>query len=152
MKPPSGIVLVAPDDGDVIAGVIQVKAGAGVGGGDVTVLQYTAQPGMGSPLHAHDDADEAWFVLEGGLTYASGEWTGTAGPGTFVLVRRGTPHRYTVTGPGPAKYLELFTVGGKERFFAELARSRERLGRALSFEETAAVYRKHHIDLLADPW
>ena len=152
MQRPAGINVTPPDQGELIASVIQVKAGEATGNGQITVLQYMAPPGLASPLHIHHDADEAWFILEGELTYVSGEWSEVASPGTFVLVRRGTPHRYTVTGQGAARYLELFTVGGKEQFFAELAQTRDRLGRRLTYAETAALYRKHHVDLVAEPW
>jgi quercetin dioxygenase-like cupin family protein len=150
--PPGRIVLRQADQGTPIGEVAVVKAGGHDGEGNLTLLQYQAPPGFGSPLHIHLDADEAWFILEGQLTYYSGDWTAEATAGAFILVPRGTPHRYTVTGKTQARFLELFTVGGKEEFFLDIgARRAQSGGQRLPFSEAEAVYRKHNITLLAEP-
>ena len=44
---------------------MQVKADAATTGGVVSVLEATEPPGFGPPIHIHDDAAEAFYVLEG---------------------------------------------------------------------------------------
>ncbi len=44
---------------------MQVKADAATTGGVVSVLEATEPPGFGPPIHVHDDAAEAFNVLEG---------------------------------------------------------------------------------------
>lgn len=67
------------------------------------------------PLHSHEHEDEAFYVLEGHITFEVGGQTIEAGPGSFVFGPRGVPHRYTVTSP-TARMLMLFTPAGFERF------------------------------------
>ena len=152
-SPPGRIVLLAPGEGDRIGSIAALKAGRADGDGRITLIEYEAPPGFASPLHAHRDADEAWFILEGLVTYHGDAWSAEAGPGSFILVPRGTPHRYTVTGPTAARFLELFTVGGKEAFFRDVVARRARhAGHRLPYDEAKTVYDKYEIDLLEDAW
>ena len=43
-----------------------VKADADMTGGVVSVLEATEPVGFGPPIHVHDDAAEAFYVLDGG--------------------------------------------------------------------------------------
>ena len=132
--PPDGVRLWGPGEGgDVSPGTV-LKAGLDDGQGRLTLMERISPLEIGSPPHIHHHMDEAWYVLEGELTYQSGEWSGRAGPGTFVFVRSGTPHRYTVTSAGPARFLELFTDGGMEGFFASPGRCRSPM--AIRFRPT----------------
>ncbi len=136
-----------------MGGVAYLKVGGSHGEGHLTAMEYIAPPGFASPLHIHHDADEAWYVVEGVLTFESDGWSTDAPPGSFVLVRRGSPHRYTVGGDGSARFVELFTAGGKEEFFKEMAARREALGgQRPPYEVAKAIYEKHHMTLLAEPW
>ena len=58
-----------------------------------------------TPVHAHLDEDEAWYVLEGRLGCRVGDEEVEAGRGAGVLVPRGTPHTYWNAGSGCARYL-----------------------------------------------
>lgn len=90
-------------------------------GGRLTALENVIAPGEGPPLHAHADADEAWWVIEGTLRFRLGEETAEAPAGTFVFVPRGTPHCFANVGAAPARILVLFTPSGMERFFDRFA-------------------------------
>ena len=49
--------------------------------------------GSRTPLHRHEDEDEAFYVLEGSVTVFLGdEPPRTVGPGTFVHMPAGVPH------------------------------------------------------------
>ena len=152
-EPPDGIKVLHPGDGLPIGTMTVLKAGAADGSGDLTLMERAFEPGAGSPLHLHHDADEAWYILAGELTYFSGDWSASVTSGSFVLVTRGTPHRYTVTSDQPARFLELFTTGGKERFFQEVvARAVELDGQRMPYDEARSRYHDHNMTLLADPW
>ena len=43
--------------------------------------------------HVHDGEDDAFYILEGELTFTFGEEEAVATPGTFVLVPPGISHR-----------------------------------------------------------
>jgi oxalate decarboxylase/phosphoglucose isomerase-like protein (cupin superfamily) len=62
-----------------------------------------------APRHLHHSDDEAWYVLEGTLIVQSGETEIEAGPGTAVLVPRGTPHTYWNPAPNRLRYLLFMT-------------------------------------------
>ena len=59
-------------------------------------------------LHVHNNDDEAWYVIEGILTFRLGDSTVKAGPGTTVMAPAGTPHTY-FEEDGPTKYLIILT-------------------------------------------
>ena len=69
----------------------------------------------------HQGEEEGWYVLEGELTFRLGDQTVRAPAGSFVLAPRGMLHSFGNTGTQTAKYLELFSPPGMERFFADLA-------------------------------
>lgn len=151
--PPDGIVLWQAGQGGEVSPGTTLKAGGKDGQGRLTLMERVFPPGIGSPFHIHHHMDEAWYVLEGELTYESGEWSGVARPGTFVFVRSGMPHRYTVTSPGPARFLELFTDGGMEEFFRESwALHVAHPGQVPPYSAVEPLWRKHDMTLLVDPW
>jgi quercetin dioxygenase-like cupin family protein len=87
----------------------------------VSVVESTMSAGApGPPLHSHD-FDEAFYVLDGELTYQLGNRKATAKAGELVFVRRGVPH--TVANPSgrPVRYLLVMTPAGFEREFARRA-------------------------------
>jgi quercetin dioxygenase-like cupin family protein len=73
------------------------------------------------PLHVHHDEDEAWFVLDGELTFQVAGSTWTAAPGTFVWAPRGLPHTFRVDSP-TARLLALTVPGRFDRFVAATGR------------------------------
>jgi len=44
------------------------------------------------PLHIHRNEDEAWYILDGRMTFYVGDTALEAGPGSFVFAPSGTPH------------------------------------------------------------
>jgi len=70
----------------------------------------------GPPLHHHAFA-EAFYVLEGTLTFELGEARTSAGPGELVHVPGGAIHTLANHSEAPARYLLLCTPGGFERRF-----------------------------------
>jgi quercetin dioxygenase-like cupin family protein len=87
-------------------------------GGEVAVMENAAPARWpGPPLHRHD-FDEAFYILEGELTFQLGEELLTAGPGEFVFAPRNADHTLANRGEQPARYLLVCTPGGFERTLA----------------------------------
>ena len=80
-------------------------------------------PWNGPRLH-HHDFDEAFYVLEGELTFQLGEELATAGPGSLTFAPRGSVHTFANLTDRPARYLLVITPGGFERMFARIAARR----------------------------
>jgi quercetin dioxygenase-like cupin family protein len=88
-------------------------------GGRVAVVEITVPAGWpGPPLH-HHDFDEAFYVLDGALTFQVGDARHTAGPGALAFAPRGSHHTLANLGEAPARYLLVCTPGGFERRFDE---------------------------------
>jgi mannose-6-phosphate isomerase-like protein (cupin superfamily) len=149
MQSGNEIVVVHAAEGRRISDARVVKAGLEHGAGGLTLMEMHLAPGDGSPPHIHHDADEAWYVLEGELTFYSGAWSAVVGAGGFVLVPRGAVHNYRVTSAIPARYLEMFAPAGKERFFEELSALYAAYGgEPVPSEERQALWRRHAMTLL----
>jgi quercetin dioxygenase-like cupin family protein len=74
----------------------------------------------GPPLH-HHDFDEAFYVLDGELTFQLGDEVATAGPGSLTFAPRGSIHTLANMSDAPARYLLICTPGGFERMFSRMA-------------------------------
>jgi mannose-6-phosphate isomerase-like protein (cupin superfamily) len=73
------------------------------------------------PLHVHHHDDEAWYVLDGTITFlVDGTELGVGG-GDFVWAPRGLPHTYSVES-GTARLLGLGIPAGFEQFFLATGR------------------------------
>ena len=93
-------------------------------GGQVSVIDNTMPAGAkGPPLH-HHDFDEAFYVLDGELTFQLGDELRTAGPGTLTFAPRGSHHTLANLSGAPASYLLVCTPAGFENRFARLAAER----------------------------
>ena len=117
--------LVLPGKGQAIPGppgpASLVLARSETTGGAFALLDHTLPPKLGPPLHIHGREDEMWYILEGELRFKADDEIFRAPAGSFVFVARGTPHCLQNVGETPARYLEMFTPAGMERFFEELS-------------------------------
>ena len=66
----------------------------------------------GPEMHAHRDEDDAFFVLEGELTFVLEDAELAAGPGTFVLVPPGVRHTFANRRDVPVRVLNLHAPAG----------------------------------------
>jgi quercetin dioxygenase-like cupin family protein len=90
-------------------------------GGQVAIVESTMPPGAkGPPLHTHD-FDEAFYVLDGELTFQLGDELITARQGELAFALRGVPHTLANRSSAPARFLIVFTPAGFERMFARRA-------------------------------
>jgi mannose-6-phosphate isomerase-like protein (cupin superfamily) len=90
-------------------------------GGALSVIENAVPASWdGPPLH-HHDFDEAFYVLEGELTFQLGDSLAAAGPGAFVFAPRGSHHTLANRSESEARYVLICTPAGFERYFARVA-------------------------------
>ena len=85
----------AKDEGEgiwFIGSFMRFKATADSTGGAFTLIDEIAGPGRQSPPHIHHAEDEAFWIIEGEVTFACGDQTHVAGPGSFVFLPRDIQH------------------------------------------------------------
>jgi mannose-6-phosphate isomerase-like protein (cupin superfamily) len=114
-------VVTEADGRTVDLGVARMRVLAdGVVGGAFSLTEFagTAEGAWTVP-HLHRGFEESFFVLDGEFTFTVGDEPVVAGPGTYVLVPRGTPHTITAS-PGGGRFLTLMVPGGLEEMFFEL--------------------------------
>ena len=71
------------------------------------------------PLHIHHNEDEAWYLLDGQMTFHVADKVFVATAGSFVFGPRGVPHTFTVDVE-PTRVLVFAGPAGFERFAIEL--------------------------------
>ena len=94
-------VLLRTEQGDDRVGIVEVTVPAGW---------------PGPPLH-HHAFDEAFYVLEGELTFEVAGERIVATPGQLAFAPRNVEHTLANLSDGPARYLLVCTPGGFERRF-----------------------------------
>ena len=91
----------------------EVKASAADTGGQYTLVQVTAPPGLAAPLHVHHPEDEGFYVLQGSVEVVVGDESVELAAGQHAFGPRGVPHRFTV-GPDGARMVWVLTPAGFE--------------------------------------
>ena len=109
------------------AAPIVVPPGEGHRIGNVEFLARTADtprftfaiieiaPGRALEEHAHDAEDDAFYIVEGEMTFSFGDEEAVAGPGTFVLVPPGVTHAFRNDGEVPVRMLNIHAPAGFDR-------------------------------------
>ena len=87
-------------------------------GGSCSAMVIVPLPGSGPGPHVHEEAEEAFYVLDGELTFRVGDEAYEATTGDLVHVPRGMVHSSTV-GTRPVRYFALLTPGGDEKRLQE---------------------------------
>jgi hypothetical protein len=127
----------------------------------MSIVELSGPPGDMPPLHLHRNDDEAWFVLEGEMSFFVGTREPTrGGPGSLAFGPKSVPHTIRVESSQPARWLAICTPGEFAEFV--LAASRPAPlpvlppapSRPPSEEELAAITalgQQHGVDLLGPP-
>jgi quercetin dioxygenase-like cupin family protein len=93
--------------------------------GRIGLIESVMPPGAAGPfLHTHD-FDEAFYVLDGELTFQLGDELITVGAGQVAFAAGGEPHTFANRGTTAARYLIACTPAGFEREFARRAARKE---------------------------
>jgi quercetin dioxygenase-like cupin family protein len=99
----------------LLGGLITLKATGENTGGQLTLMEAIAPPGFGVPLHTHEREHEAFYVLEGEMTFYLDQDAILASAGAFFSIPPGSPHGFEVRSE--SRFLDLRTPGGFEGFF-----------------------------------
>jgi uncharacterized RmlC-like cupin family protein len=67
---------------------------------------------VATPLHVHTQESEAFYVLDGTLTYRAGDEVHHLSAGWFIHLPVGVPHAFRIAGTTPARILALAVPGG----------------------------------------
>ena len=84
-------------------------------------------------MHVHTREAEAWYLLEGTLTYQAGDERVDLEPGGFIYLPQGLPHAFRTTSA--VRYLALTLPGGVMDLYDEVGTPAPR---------AAAARRRHH--------
>ena len=80
-----------------------------------TFAMIEIAPGRELESHVHADEDDAFYIVEGELTFTVGEQAVPAPPGTFVLVPPGVEHGFRNDQVGPVRMLNIHAPAGFDR-------------------------------------
>lgn len=114
--------LLRPGEGESVwslGGRFTVKVGDKDAEGAFALVEALAFQSTEPPLHIHHNEDEAWYVLDGKMTFYVGDQTLEATAGAFVFAPKGIPHTFTVDVE-PTHVLVFASPAGFERFALEL--------------------------------
>jgi quercetin dioxygenase-like cupin family protein len=84
--------------------------------GQFALIEQVGRKGNVPPRHLHHHEDEAFYLLEGEMTFLVGEQTIKATPGMMIFAPRGIAHSFTID-TDQVRFLVLITPGGFEAFF-----------------------------------
>ena len=75
----------------------------------IMLFEESLPPGTKSTFHLHHHSDEVAWVLEGEMTFKTGDEVIIGGPGTCAFLVRNVPHAWKNSGQGVARVLFLYT-------------------------------------------
>lgn len=88
--------------------------------GAMGVFVFTHSEILENPPHAHLGFMKTLFVLEGAYDFRVGDATFSGGPGTLVVVPKGSQHAFTTSSGG--RILFACSPSGNEEMFLEMGR------------------------------
>ncbi len=89
--------------------------------GQFTLIEQFNEPGVGIPMHQHQNEDEVFQLLEGKVEMQIGEEKTILEAGDLIFCPKGIPHRWSVIGNKKAKAMLSIFPAGLEHMFEELA-------------------------------
>ena len=72
-------------------------------------------PGRALEAHVHPDEDDAFYIVEGEVTFVFGDQRVAAPQGTFVLVPPGVEHGFHNEDDRPVRMLNIHAPAGFDR-------------------------------------
>lgn len=112
-----------PGEGRTIAVVGDVYRFLATGdetNGKYAMWEAIVPPGGGPPPHVHSREEEAFYILEGEMTFTVNSEKIVALAGMFANMPVGTPHSFKNESDRPAKMLISVAPAGLEKMFMEV--------------------------------
>ena len=108
-----GPIVIQPGEGHVIGNVEFLARTVDTPRFNLAVIEIAA--GREIEAHVHAGEDDAFYVLEGELTFFGAGREAKAGPGAFVLAPGGVEHGFRNEGGESARMLNIHAPGGFDR-------------------------------------
>lgn len=102
-----------------LGGRFTVKLDGEAADGQFSVVEAVAFRSTEPPQHVHRNEDEAWYILDGAMTFYVGDQVIPATTGSFAFAPRGLPHAFTVDVE-PTRVLVFASPSGFEHFALEV--------------------------------
>jgi mannose-6-phosphate isomerase-like protein (cupin superfamily) len=106
-------VVIPPGQGHAIGNVEFLARSTDTPRFNLSIIEIVA--GRELEAHVHDAEDDAFYILEGELTFSFGGEEASAPPGTFVLVPPGVEHGFRNDGGAPVRMLNIHAPAGFDR-------------------------------------
>ena len=123
MAESDGVVVRRPGEGPAtwaMGSLFEHLVGAADTDGQLGVSLVTQPPGVATPLHRHTHEAEAFFILEGRVSYQAGEETYELDDGCFIYLPRSVPHAFRIRGSAPTRFVALTAPGGLMGLYDEV--------------------------------
>jgi quercetin dioxygenase-like cupin family protein len=88
--------------------------------GALGVSLVTQPPGIATPLHVHSHESEAFYLLDGEMSYQAGDTLHRLTAGSFIYLPKGVPHAFRITGKAPARVLAIAVPGNLLALYDEV--------------------------------
>lgn len=124
-----------------------LRAAAAETGGALGLVEQVIEAGFATPYHVHHAEDEAFYILEGDVSFVSGETLATVGSGGLAFLPRDIPHGFRVEGTKAARLLIFTTPAGFEGFVDELSEPQPPTAEP-DLERLIKVAAAHHMEIL----
>ena len=109
----SGPIVVPPGEGHRVGNVEFLARSADTPRFTFGIIEI--QPGRVLEPHVHSDEDDAFYIVEGEMTFFFGAEEAAAPPGTFVLVPPGVEHGFRNDGDVPVRMFNIHAPAGFDR-------------------------------------
>ena len=104
-------IVVRPGGGHRVGNVEFLARSADTPRFNLAVIEIQPHRG-GPPIHAHAAEDDAFYILEGELTFTADGEEVVAGPGTFVLVPPGVEHTFANRSDAVVRIVNIHAPAG----------------------------------------
>ncbi len=129
-------------------GTVRLKVEGVHSNGQMVLYEFTMPPRTaGPPMHIHEQWDEAFYVLDGGVTFDIAGEVHLVQMGGCVFVAGRTSHTFWNASDRPATNLVVLTPSGLEAYFDEVSAA---MKAGASEHEIHALFEKHHMEVIED--
>jgi len=105
---------------NVLGDVQLVKLSGKDTNGKFTIVENNNPPGVGIPMHVHENEDEVFRILDGTMEFIVEGKSTILNPGDTIFLPRQVPHSFKVVGESNARAIVTIVPAGIENMFEQL--------------------------------